>query len=450
MTLFPEAIEIMMRRRQFNQGLAAGFGMASVSGWFAPLAQVLAANPERRRHCILLWMSGGPTQTDTFDMKPNHENGGEFQEVQTATPGLRFSEHLPKLAAMSDRLAVLRGMSTKEGDHGRGTYLMRTGHSPMTAEDYPSIGAALATQMTSGDMTLPPNVSIGTYRSLNQDAFGPGFLGPRFGPLFVGATDVSGGLTNDDEGYPELNVQSLNPPAAISSDRSAERLRLWHRLQRDFVSRRQSGAAGTHEEVYQGALRLMNSRDASAFDLSGEPAALREAYGANVFGQGCLMARRLIERGVPFVEVSLGTTSNGVGWDTHSNNFNAVKELSTQLDNGWGTLMQDLDQRGLLDDTTILWMGEFGRTPTINPNAGRDHYPQAWTTVLAGGGIAGGQAYGRTSDDGNQVVEHKTSVQDLLATLCEAVGVGVDTENMSPSGRPIPITDGSPIRDVLA
>lgn len=440
----------MINRRKFTHSLAAGIGTASVSGWFAPLAQALAANPKRKRHCILLWMSGGPTQTDTFDMKPGHENGGEFQETQTAVPGLRFSEHLPKLAAMSDRMAIMRGMSTKEGDHGRGTYLMRTGYKPMGPENHPSIGASLAGQLDQGDLSLPSNVSIGTYRSFNRDAFGPGFLGPKYGPLFVGATDVPGGITNDQDGFPRLDVQSLKPPEAIDSERIRQRLKMWRSLQDDFVARRQSGAAGTHQQVYEGALRLMNSDDAKAFDLSQEPNELREAYGANVFGQGCLMARRLIEQGVPFVEVSLGTSSNAVGWDTHTNNFAAVKDLSTILDNGWGTLMKDLDDRGLLDSTTILWMGEFGRTPTINRSAGRDHFPQAWTTVLAGGGIAGGQAYGRTSRDGNTVEENPTSVQDLLATLCQAVGVGSDASNMSPSGRPIPIADGIQINQVLA
>jgi hypothetical protein len=194
----------------------------------------------------------------------------------------------------------------------------------------------------------------------------------------------------------------------------------------------------------------MNSDDAKAFDLSGEPEKLRESYGSTVFGQGCLMARRLIEKGVPFVEVSLGTNSGGVGWDTHSDNFNAVSQLSKTLDDGWGTLMQDLQDRGLLETTTILWMGEFGRTPAINSNAGRDHFPNAWTCALAGGGIAGGQAFGKTSDDGTNVVDGKIGVQDLLSTLCKALELGSSPANMSPGGRPIPIAEGDVIEEVLA
>ncbi|MEZ6088356.1 MAG: DUF1501 domain-containing protein [Pirellulaceae bacterium] len=430
--------------------MAAGFGGVSASGWFPALAQAAASDPNRRRHCILLWMSGGPTQTDTFDMKPNHENGGEFEEVQTSVPGLRFSEHLPKLGEMADKLAILRGLSTKEGDHGRGTYLMRTGQKPMGPIQYPCLGSALGKQLGGDTLALPTNVSIGTYRSFNQEAFSPGFLGPRFGPLFVGATDVPGAVSSDEAGYPNLKVQFLDRPAGITDDRMDQRLKMWRRLQSQFVSTRQSGAAGMHNEVYEGAVRLMNSEDAKAFDLSQEPDELREAYGKNVFGQGCLMARRLIQRGVPFVEVSLGTGSTSVGWDTHSDNFNAVKELSTVLDNGWGTLMRDLEANGLLESTTILWMGEFGRTPRINPTAGRDHFPAAWTSVLAGGGIAGGQAYGATSDDGTEVVDGKIGVQDLLSTLCKAIGLGSAPSNMAPSGRPIPIAEGRVIEEILS
>ena len=216
MTLVPS-------RRRFLQSMAAGFGAVSASGWFPSFAQALANDPNRRRHCILLWMSGGPSQTDTFDMKPGHENGGEFKEIQTAVPGLRFSEHLPKLAAMSDKLAILRGLSTKEGDHGRGTYLMRTGYKPMGPIQYPCIGASLAKQLAEDELTLPSNVSIGTYRAFNQDAFSPGFLGPRFGPLFVGATDMPGAMTNDESGFPRLEVQSLRRAEGISEQRMEQR-----------------------------------------------------------------------------------------------------------------------------------------------------------------------------------------------------------------------------------
>ncbi|HET6879889.1 MAG TPA: DUF1501 domain-containing protein [Pirellulales bacterium] len=427
---------------------AAGY---SVSGWFPLFARELAANPQRRRHCVLLWMSGGAAQTDTFDLKPGHENGGEFKEIETGAAGLRFSEHLPKLAEYAQRMAVIRGLNTKEGDHGRATYLMRTGHKPMGPVEYPSIGASLANQLgNGGPFGLPGYISVGPFRAFNQEAFGPGFLGPQFAPLIVGAADVPGATDQTADDYPQLRVKDLEPRPEIAASRVNKRLALWKTLGSEFLTAHQTGAAKTHRMVYESAVSLTNSDDAAAFDLSKEAEAVREAYGKSVFGQGCLLARRLIERGVPFIEVSLGTSSGGIGWDTHADNFNQVRQLSATLDAGWATLMKELDERGLLDSTTILWMGEFGRTPRINGNQGRDHFPNAWSCVLAGGGIAGGQAFGRTSDDGMTVVDGQVGAEDVLATLCEALGVPCDAQQTSNLGRPISITDGTPIKAVLA
>lgn len=435
-------------RRRWMSTLAAAIGGASASDWFPAFAQQVAADPQRQRHCVLLWMSGGPSQTDTWDMKPNHANGGQFKEIQTAAPELRFSEHLPKLAAMADKLAVLRGLNTKEGDHGRGTYLMRTGQKPMGPIQYPSIGASLANQLGRAELALPGYVSVGPYRAFNQDAFGSGFLGPRFGPLIVGAADIPGAAATPAQGFPELKVQALERSEAVTDDRMHKRLEIWQKLQANFMASR-TGAPRTHNAIYQSAVQLMSSKDAKAFNLSQEPEKLREEYGRSVFGQGCLLARRLIEHGVAFVEVSLGTSSGGVGWDTHLDNFNAVQRLSADLDSGWATLMRDLKDRGLLESTTILWMGEFGRTPVINSNAGRDHFPNAWSAVLAGGGVAGGQAYGKTSDDGMTVVSGQIGSAELLATLCRALGVNPSKTQISNTGRPIPIADGAPIKEVL-
>jgi hypothetical protein len=443
---------IHISRRAVLKSLFAGVAGTSASGWFPAFARALELDPKRRRHCVLLWMSGGPSQTDTFDLKPNHENGGEFKEIETSAPGLRISEHLPKLAEFGNRLAVLRGLSTKEGDHGRGTYLMRTGYKPLGPFQYPAIGSSLANQLERqhGPTSLPGNISIGPFRAANQDAFGPGFLGPRFGPLIVGAADVPGAIANGADGYPQLRVKDLAPSADITTSRMDKRLKLWKGLQSEFLATHQVGAPKLHNTIYENAVSLMNSQDAKAFNLEEEPKEVREAYGNSVFGQGCLLARRLIERGVPFVEVSLGTNSGGAGWDTHSDNFNQVKQLSGTLDAGWATLMKELNDRGLLDSTTILWMGEFGRTPRINPSAGRDHFPAAWSCVLAGGGIAGGQAFGKTSEDGMEVVDGKAGAEDVLATLCQALGVPADTSQLSNVGRPISITDGTPIQSVLS
>lgn len=436
----------LSRRQTLSLGL--GLGGASVSGWFPSFAGELTNDPRRRRHCILLWMTGGPSQIDTFDMKPNHENGGEFKEVATKVPGLRFSEHLPKLATQADKLAIIRGLSTKEGDHGRGTHLMRTGHKPMGAIQWPSMGAALSKELGAPAQALPSYVSIAPYRAFNRQAFGPGYLGPKYAPLVVGATDVGQATPSEANGFAKLRVNSIQAPTGVSAKQMKNRLEIWQHLQKDFVAQHQNSAVLAHHTVYRSSVELMNSDAATAFDLSKEPNNIREAYGNGMFGQGCLMARRLVEQGASFVEVTLGGSS--AGWDTHSNNFESVARLSAELDAGWATLMTELEERGLLESTTIMWMGEFGRTPQINARAGRDHFPQAWTSVLAGGGIAGGQSYGRTSVDGMRVEEDKVGVEQVLATLCSALGVPPDTENIANTGRPLPIVDGTPIERLLA
>jgi uncharacterized protein (DUF1501 family) len=395
-------------------------------------------------------MTGGPTQTDTFDMKPGHANGGQFKEVATKVPGLRFSEHLPKLGEMADRLAVVRSLSTKEGDHGRGTYVVRTGQKPLGPVQYPAIGSSLSKALAREDDAVPHYVSISPYRAFNQAAYSPGFLGPRYAALTVGATDgLQAAAQQVADGYAELKVDDLSP--GVERTQFSGRVDLWRTLEASFVRSHRGPSPAAHQTVYERALKLMDSAAAKAFELSEEPAAVRDAYGRGRFGQGCLMARRLIESGVSFVEVTLGSLSeNTFGWDTHVNNFPAVKNLSAELDAGWGTLMKELAERGLLDSTTILWIGEFGRTPTINPQAGRDHFPAAWTCVFAGGGIKGGQAYGKTSEGGQEVEEGKVDVPDVLATLCAAVGVDPEEQNVSEQGRPIKIADGKPIREVLA
>ena len=422
----------------------------SASGWLPVLADEVAQNPQRKRHCILLWMSGGPSQTDTFDMKPNHVNGGEFKEIETNVPGLRISEHLPKLATQADKLAIVRSLSTKEGDHGRGTFLMRTGRQPRGPVRYPTIGAALSKEL--GDQSdLALNfVSVAPYRAFNQAAYGPGFLGPKYAPLTVGATDNLPLTPGDANQYAELRVDDLSRPSHVTEQQFNSRLKLWRLLQDGFLANHHGPSPVAHDTVYRRALSLMNSNIAEAFDLGHEPEGVRAAYGRGRVGQGCLMARRLIERGVAFVEVSLGSFDGSVGWDTHQANFATVRQLSNELDAGWGTLMQELSDRGLLESTTILWMGEFGRTPAINDNAGRDHFPAAWTCVFGGGGIKGGQAYGRTSDDGTEVADGKVNEADVLTTLCSALGVSPSKENISEQGRPIKIAEGTPISGILA
>ncbi len=440
----------LIDRRRLLHAMACGACGVSVSGWLPAMAADLAADPRRGRHCILLWMAGGPSQMDTFDMKPGHPNGGDFKEIATSAPGVHFSEHLPKLAQHADKLAIIRSLSTKEGDHERGSYLMRTGQRPMGVINYPSVAASLGKELADASDALPPYISIAPSRGPGQGGFGPGFLGPKYAPLVVAASGSGTASSPAGQGYAELKVDSIKPQGGISVAQTERRLEMWNVLEKDFLANHANGSPQAHRTVYDNALKMINSDAAAAFDLSQEPDRIRESYGKGAFGQGCLLARRLVEVGVPFVEVSLSNSVAGsYGWDTHSNNFEAVKALSAELDAGWASLLTDLQQRGLLERTTIVWMGEFGRTPQINGQAGRDHFPRAWTCVLGGGGIAGGQAYGRTSADGTTVEEDQVDVTDVLATLSSALGVKPETENLSNTGRPIKVVDGRPIVKLL-
>src|SRR6516162_1906297 len=434
-----------LSRRDWLRLSLAGASGSCLSGWLGALSADAAADPKRRRSCILLWMDGGPSQMDTFDLKPGHANGGPFREIATAVSGIRISEHLPRLARHMDRLALVRSMTSKEGDHGLATYYVHAGYAQRGSIQYPTLGALVAREAEEAD--LPAFVSIAPNRRGNPAAHSPGFLGPRYAPLIVGE-----GVRYDAaaEGEKTLGVSNLKPHAGVSGEHLDARLRLLKQMQQEFAAEQPSAAARSHLTAYERAARLMRTAAGKAFDLDGEQAKWRDAYGRSRFGQGCLLARRLVERGVPFVEVSLG--DDGTNWDTHQNNFEKVRGLSLLLDNGWATLMDDLKERGLLDSTLIVWMGEFGRTPTINGDKGRDHFPNAWTAVLGGGGIKGGQVIGKTSAGGDTIEQRPVSVPDLLATVCLALGIDPKKSNLSNVSRPISIVDkaGKPLEEVVA
>ena len=425
-----------LSRRDWLRLSAVGVAGSSLSGWLGKLAAVAAGDARRRRSCILLWMDGGPSQTDTFDLKPGHANGGPFKEIATAVPGTRISEHLPRVARRMDRLALVRSMNSKEGDHRLAAAYAHTGYPQRGPIQYPTLGALVAKEAGTEDADLPAFVSVAPYRVSNSRAHSPGFLGPRFAPLVVGE---------------DLGVQNLTPHAGVGDEHVEARLRLVEQMQHEFVAGHPSAAAASHQTAYERAARLMRTAAARALDLDREPGRLRDAYGRNKFGQGCLLARRLVEHGVPFVEVSLGGDDSN-GWDTHSNNFERVRELSQVLDAGWATLVDDLKDRGLFDSTVLVWMGEFGRTPTINADKGRDHCPSAWSAVLGGGGIKGGQVVGKTSAGGEAIEERPVSVPDLLATICRALGIDPNKSNQSNVGRPIALVDkaGKPLEDLVA
>jgi hypothetical protein len=358
------------------------------------------------------------------------------------------------------RMAIIRSMSTREADHTRGTFAMHTGHAPGTPISYPAMGALFARELEVPGMALPPFVSIAP-SSLYSGGAQSGFLGPQYAPLVL----ASGGFVDPalavrgrrparagsgaGEAYLKLlRIENYQRPDGVSAERGAARVQLLQETDAAFVRDRPAASALSHQAAYRRALRVMSSAAASAFDLDQETAGLRDRYGRNLFGHGCLLARRLVERGVPFVEVAM----SGAVWDSHFNNFDKVRQLNAVLDPAWATLMSDLQDKGLLDSTLIVWAGEFGRTPLINNNRGRDHWARSWSTVLAGGGIKGGQVVGKTSADGTDVTERPVNSQDFLATIGKALGINVTKQNPSNVGRPIRITelDARPIKEVLS
>jgi hypothetical protein len=405
----------------------------AASGWLGALAAQAAGSKERKRSCILLWMSGGPSQLDTFDLKPGHPNGGPFRPIQTNVPDIQISEHFARLAKLADHLAIVRSMTSKEGDHGRATYFLRTGYLPQGPVDYPALGSLVSKELGDDQAGLPNFVSIAPLRIASPKSFTAGFLGPRYAPLIVGERSLTVfGRVQDDAGV-SLKVQDLAPASDISQTRTSTRLAMLQRIQREFLARHPDASALSHQSAYEQAARMMRSAAAKAFDLAEEKATVRDAYGRNLFGQGCLLARRLVERQVPFVEVSLDN------WDTHEDNANQVRSLSRTVDAAWAALMTDLKERGLLESTLIVWMGEFGRTPKLAGPDGRDHWPNSFCAVLAGGGIRGGQVIGATGRDGVDIKDRPVTVPEFLATICEVLGIDHERQNLSNVGRPIRI-----------
>jgi hypothetical protein len=450
---FSEA-EMTNRRNCLKTMCALGAQAGAVTAWPSRLAAQIKSSGSQKR-LIVLWMPGGPSQMDTFDLKPGHANGGPFQELATSVPGIRFSEHLPSLGKLAEHLSIVRSMQTKEGDHSRGTFLLRTGQRPGAPVRYPAFPAALAKELSGADESVPQYVSILPNSFINPPAFSAGFLGASREPLTVaGAAAFSpaqiGPSTSPGDSPVDLHVDNLLPPDGLDRERLGRRIEFWDLLQQSYGAQTRAGAPSTHDTVYRRAMRLAESDLVEAFDLRKESDAIRQRYGVGAFGQGCLMARRLIERGVPVVEVALSDGPAGLGWDSHTDNFATVKRLSGVLDRGWSQLILDLKSSGLLATTTLVWMGEFGRTPQINAMGGRDHFPNAWTCVLAGGGIVGGSVVGKTSDDGMEVTERPVSASDFLATVCRAVGVNPEQENISDDRRPIKLAEGHPLEEIVA
>lgn len=429
---------IELSRRDWLMLSTLGIAGTPQCGWFQSVAEAAEGRPARRKSVIMLWMNGGPSTIDLWDMKPGHENGGPFKEIQTAVPGMRISQHLPQLAKEAGALAIIRSMATREGDHRRARIVSTTGYTPQGAIQFPSLGSLVAHERDAVETDLPGFVAIGS-RDYDTEGLGAGFLGPHCSPLVIGTDNAA------TAGGEALTVPNLERPAGVDSSTLAARLRLLGQLDDDFHPGAQSAVAAAMRSAARRATRLMRPDVSGAFRIADESESLRDAYGRSEFGQGCLLARRLVERGVSFVEVALD------GWDTHANNFAGVERLSAILDKAFSALLADLRSRGLLEDTLIVCQGEFGRTPRINGNSGRDHWPAAWAAVLAGGGIRGGHVIGKTSADGVAVESTPTRVADLIATVMHAIGIDPMKQNMSNVSRPIRIADpsGKPLEELL-
>ncbi len=405
-----------MSRRHFMTHLAGASAMAIPAVQFANSLSVHGAELKKnQKACIMLWMGGGPATIDIWDLKPGSPNGGPFKPIAT-TGDMQISEHMPQMAEQMKHMSIVRSMSTREADHGRGRYYLHTGYVPNPSIEHPSYGSVVAHELarTRPDLEIPPFVSVG------GGSVGPGFLGMTYAPFVV---NNNGQVKDLDMGLDDWRVKN--------------RMGLLAALENNFIRQDRGLAAEEHSKILGKTHALMTSAQMDAFKINKEDAATRERYGATGFGRGCLMARRLVETGVPFVEVDLG------GWDTHSGNFTSLETNKLpELDQAMSALVSDLADRGMLESTAVIWMGEFGRTPRINGNAGRDHWARSWSVVAGGAGFQGGRTIGETSSDGTEVVTEPYTAEDFMASTLHALGISLDTTFTSRSGRPMKIANG--------
>lgn len=420
-----------LSRRKFlgTLGAVAAVGAAADMTGLNVLRQKAVAEELKRRgkRVILLWLAGGASQLETWDPKPGRPTGGPYAAIDTSIPGVQISELLPKMAQKLDRTAIIRSLNTKIADHGQGAELMTIGRRPEPGVEYPDLGAIVAAELARADSQVPDFVSMYTATE-GRTKTSAGFLGARFNPMF---------LTDDP------TPRNLAKMETISEIDHQDRAALRSFLSAGFARRVESPAVASHGAAYERVRGLMASE--KLFDVSQEPQAMRDLYGPTQFGEQTLVARRLVEAGVPFVKVARAW------WDSHGQNFETHRELCADLDRVMWALLTDLEQRGLLDDTLVVTLSEFGRTPQINGSLGRDHFASAWSCSLSGAGVLGGSVYGKTNEDGTEVAEGEVGAGDLFATIFAALGIDEHKEYMLGS-RPIPIADfgAKPITDVLA
>ncbi len=393
-------------RRHFMVHVA-GASAVAVPGlnFLTNLRSQAATLKKNNKSLIVLWMGGGPATIDLWDMKPGSVNGGEHKPKSTKASGVQITEHLPKVAEQFQHLSIIRSLQTTEGDHNRGTTLMNTGRVPSALSEFPHIGSALSHEYAKDveamkGMDLPSFISVG-----NGGRVGPGFLGMKYASFVV-----------QNAGSAPENVL---PPQEVAG-RMDRRKALFNTLEDGFKTNVAADSAQAHKDVYGKALQLVTSNRKDVFEFKSDKDKadlLRYAPNNNGFGRGCLLARKLVESGVSCVEVSLG------GWDMHAGIFAGLQRTLPGLDAGMAALTEDLAKSGRLKDTVIVWMGEFGRTPKINQNGGRDHWPRCWSVVVGGGNIKGGIAYGSTNADGTEVKDNPAKIGDLYATIYAGLGI---------------------------
>ncbi len=416
-------------RRRFLSHSAKSFLGVSLLPSLAPASLFAqASNPHAKANKVIyLYMSGGMSHMDTFDPKPGTDEQGPVQAIKTTADDVMISEYLPNLAQQMHHAAVVRSLTSTQGAHEQGNYFMHSSYAMRGTIQHPGLGAWIHRLDGRKNTTLPASVRIGG----GSRGAGAGFLESKFAPLVI---------NNPNDGLKNSRRRS-----GVSEKAFEEGLMLANAFDQEFHRRYNHKKVRAYTDMYQDAIRLMKSEDLKAFDLDRESKEIREEYGDHSFGQGCLLARRLIENDVRFVEVTLG------GWDTHSNNFDSVSQRAARLDQGMAALLADLERRGLLEETLVVLATEFGRTPRINENDGRDHFPKAFSGVLAGGGIKGGQVYGETDETSSNIMDQRVSVPDFNATIAYALGLPLDEVVYSPSKRPFTVAHkGRPVMDLIA
>ncbi len=380
----------------------------------------------KAKACILLWMQGAQSQIDTWDLKPGTETGGPFREIETAARGVRICEHLPRTAKQMDKVSLIRTLQSKDPNHDTATYMLHTGYRQNSDLQHPHVGSIVLEELGPGKTDLPGCIVLG-----GEPPAGAAYLPADRGPAIFDKLDNPGeDVVASTEFFPKGTLD--------------RRWRMLQAFDEDWVKARQDARIEGRRKAYERAWKILSSADLKAFEVAQEPEDVRKAYGPTPFGRALLLARRLVQRGVRFVEVQIGS------WDSHADNFGAHKGLMGQIDGPYAALLQDLGRSGLLSETLVLLMSEFGRTPRINVAQGRDHWTRNWCACLAGGGIAGGRVVGRTDAAGLDVAERPVSVQELFATIYASLGVKPEKEYTTGGGRPLRILEPAvPVRELF-